>query len=166
VTQEPNQPRPDPVGDFQRWLFRSGARGVSRELGGNIRAALGLNGAKRDVWESATADPAPEAPECAWCPVCRAARMLRESRPGVGAYLAAAGETVASLAHEVASAVEAAISAAGKPQPSRGPRAGEAPRAGEGVRPDAREHGPDAAEPSQGDGSGPPQPPGDSPAAP
>lgn len=114
---------PDPIGDFQRWLFRSGARGVSRELGGQIRTVLGMNGGPGDVWERATAGPPPgEAPECAWCPVCRAARMLRESRPGFASHLAAAGGAFGAVVQEVASAVEAAIAAAGRPAGEDHPR--------------------------------------------
>ena len=68
----------DLIGDFQRWLLRSGARGMSRELADQVRAALGKNQSTGDVWETATTHPVPaEAPECAWCPLCRAARIVR-----------------------------------------------------------------------------------------
>jgi len=56
----------DLIGDFQRWLLRSGARGMSRELTDQVRAALGKNQSTGDVWETATTQPVPaEAPECA-----------------------------------------------------------------------------------------------------
>ena len=78
MTQEPSRSGQDPIGDLQRWLFRSGARSVSREVSEQIRSMLGVGGAPADVWAKATV-PA-EAPECAWCPICRAARVLRVRR--------------------------------------------------------------------------------------
>jgi hypothetical protein len=125
VTQQSRESGPDPIGDIQRWLFRSGARGVRRELGGQIRTVLGRNGGTSDVWERATADPPPgEAPECAWCPVCRAARMLRESQPGFASQLAAVGGAFATVVQDVASAVEATMAAGGQ-RPGQSPPAGE-----------------------------------------
>jgi hypothetical protein len=110
VTERDGQP--DPVGDLQRWLMRSGARGLSRDLTGQIRRVLGQESAGRsDVWDTATTRP-DEAPECAWCPVCRAARALRHSRPaGLGTHLADAGESLASVVQEAYSAFEAAMKA-------------------------------------------------------
>jgi hypothetical protein len=125
VTERDSQP--DPVGDLQRWLMRSGARGLSRDLTGQIRRALGQEPRRSDVWDAATAPPADEAPECAWCPVCRAARMLRQSRQGgLGTHIAGAGDTLASVVQEAYSAFEAAMKApqqhrheppAGRPAP-------------------------------------------------
>jgi len=114
VTQEPSRSGQDPIGDFQRWLVRSGARSVSREVGDQIRSMLGLGGAPADVWSRATAPPADEAPECAWCPFCRAARVLRESGPGVSSQMAAAGEAVGVLARDAMSVVESALGATGR----------------------------------------------------
>lgn len=118
--------QPDPVGDLQRWLMRSGARGLSRDLTGQIRRALGQgSGRPADVWDSATADPPPgsgEAPECAWCPVCRAARLLRQQRQpgtGLGSYLSGAGETLASAVQEAYSAFEAAMQPHAHPREAR-----------------------------------------------
>jgi hypothetical protein len=122
VTQQRGS-APDPIGDFQRWLVRSGARSVSRELGGHIAGAFGLGGKPGDVWESATAPPSDEAPECAWCPVCRAARLLRVSGPGLASHVAAASDTLATLVQDAASVVESALAAAGK-RPGAEPRAG------------------------------------------
>jgi hypothetical protein len=122
VTQEPSRSGQDPIGDFQRWLFRSGARSVSREVSDQIRSMLGRSGGPADVWARATAPPADEAPECAWCPICRAARVLRESGPGVGSQMAAAGEAVGVLARDAVSVVESALAATG-----RAARAGTAP---------------------------------------
>jgi hypothetical protein len=115
VTERDGQP--DPVGDLQRWLMRSGARGLSKDLTGQIRRVLGQDapGARpSDVWNTATTRPADEAPECAWCPFCRAARMLRQSRPpggGVGTYVAGASDALAAVVQEAYSAFEAAMKA-------------------------------------------------------
>ena len=114
MTQEPSRSGQDPIGDFQRWLVRSGARSVSREVSDQIRSALGVGGAPADVWARATAPPADEAPECAWCPICRAARVLRESGPGVGSQMAAAGGAVGGLARDAVSVVESALAATGR----------------------------------------------------
>jgi hypothetical protein len=114
VTQEPSRSGQDPIGDFQRWLFRSGARSVSREVGDQIRSALGVGGGPADVWAKATVPPADEAPECAWCPFCRAARVLRESGPGVSSQMAAAGEAMGGLARDAMSVFESALAATGR----------------------------------------------------
>ena len=114
MTQEPSRSGQDPIGDFQRWLVRSGARSVSREVSDQIRSMLGVGGGPADVWARATAPPADEAPECAWCPICRAARVLRESGPGVSSQMAAAGEAVGVLARDAMSVVESALSATGR----------------------------------------------------
>ena len=99
MTQEPSRSGQDPIGDFQRWLVRSGARSVSREVSDQIRSMLGVGGGPADVWARATAPPADEAPECAWCPFCRAARVLRESGPGVSSQMGGGGlEAVSGVA--------------------------------------------------------------------
>ncbi len=105
------QPGSDPIGELQRWLVRSGARSVSRQLGDQVRTALGGN-THGDVWESATADH--EAPECQWCPICRARRRLRESGPGLSSTVAAAGDAVSVVLQDAAAAFEAAVAAAGR----------------------------------------------------
>jgi hypothetical protein len=114
VTQEPSRSGQDPIGDFQRWLVRSGARSVSREVSDQIRSMLGRSAAPADVWSRATAPPADEAPECAWCPICRAARVLRESGPGVSSQMSAAGEAVGGLARDAMSVFESALAATGR----------------------------------------------------
>jgi len=114
VTQEPSRSGQDPIGDFQRWLVRSGARSVSREVSDQIRSMLGVGGGPADVWSRATAPPVDEAPECAWCPICRAARVLRESGPGVSSQMAAAGEAVGVLARDAMSVFESAVAATGR----------------------------------------------------
>lgn len=102
-------------GDLQRWLMRSGARGLSRELGGQLRRAqLRLAGRGEqtpgDVWRTATTTPDPgEPPECAWCPVCRAARRMRAGGPGLGAHLAEAGDAVAAAVQEAFARFDSAV---------------------------------------------------------
>lgn len=120
------QPGSDLIGEFQRWLVRSGARGVSRGVGGQIRTAFGRGGGSADVWESATAMPADEAPECAWCPVCRAARRMRESGPGFSGQMAAATDALAVVVQDAMSMFESAV-AAGR---QAGSSAGTGPGAG------------------------------------
>ena len=114
MTQQPKGSAPDPIGDFQRWLLRSSARGMSRELGGHLAGAFGMGGRSGDVWESATAPPPQEAPECAWCPVCRAARLLRGSGPGLASHVTTAGDVLSSLVQEASAMVESVLSAAGR----------------------------------------------------
>jgi len=114
MTQEPSRSGQDPIGDFQRWIFRSGARGLSREVTDQIKSALGRSGGPADVWARATAPPPTEAPECAWCPFCRAARVLRESGPGVSSQMAAASEAMTVLAQDTLSFFESALAATGR----------------------------------------------------
>jgi hypothetical protein len=109
----------DPLGDLQRWLMRTGARSVTKDLTSRTRRALGQDQTKADVWDTATNRPLAEdeAPECAWCPVCRAARRLRETRQGSSAgsglssQLAGAGDALASVVQEAYSAFESAMKA-------------------------------------------------------
>ncbi len=106
------QPGSDPIGELQRWLVRSGARSVTRQLGDQVRTALGGGNTHADVWESATATH--EAPECQWCPICRARRRLRESGPGLSSSLAAAGDAVSVVLQDAAAAFEAAVATAAR----------------------------------------------------
>ena len=105
----------DLIGDFQRWLLRSGARGMSRELTDQVRAALGKNQSTGDVWETATTQPVPaDAPECAWCPLCRAARIVREAKPGRDKRVAAVGDALTNVVQDAVSVLEAALAATGR----------------------------------------------------
>ena len=126
MTQQPSRSGQDLIGDFQRWLVRSGARSVSREVGGQIRSVLGRGNGSADVWEAATAPPTDEAPECAWCPVCRAARVLRDSGPGVNSQVAAASEAMTVLARDALSVFESALSATGRAAARAGSGPGQA----------------------------------------
>lgn len=114
MTQQPSRSGADLIGEFQRWIVRSGARSVRREASDQLRSAFGRNDRSPDVWEHATADAGEaEAPECAWCPVCRAARVLRESGPGVTTQVAAASDGLAALIHDALSVVESVLASTG-----------------------------------------------------
>jgi hypothetical protein len=113
----------DPIGDVQRWLIRSSARNMRREITGEVRRRIGGDRAGQDdVWSVAVTEPphdAAEAPECAWCPVCRAARLIRE-RPGFGAQLSGAGEAVAAAVQEALGAFDGVLARSGPgTQPGR-----------------------------------------------
>jgi hypothetical protein len=139
VTEQPKQPGSDPIGELQRWLVRSGARSVTRELRGQIRTVFG--GDRRgDVWESATSAHSDEGPECAWCPHCRARRMLRESGPGIASQVAAAADTVTVVMQDALAAFEAAM-AAGRQQAQPRDEPREEPRSSSAAR-DAATGGP------------------------
>jgi hypothetical protein len=103
----------DVIGDFQRWLLRAGARGMSRELADQVRTALGKTQQQTgDVWKTATTEPAPgEAPECAWCPLCRAARLVREAKPTRDTRVAAVGDALTTVVQDAVSVLEAALAA-------------------------------------------------------
>ena len=104
----------DLIGDFQRWLLRAGARGMSRELTDQVRTALGKTQQQTggDVWKTATTEPAPgEAPECAWCPLCRAARLVREAKPTRDTRVAAVGDALTTVVQDAVSVLEAALAA-------------------------------------------------------
>jgi hypothetical protein len=115
VTQ-PGGPGQDLIGDFQRWLLRTGARGMSRQLTHQVRTALGRNQEPSgDVWETATTEPLPgEAPECAWCPLCRAARLVREAKPGRDTRVTAVGDALNTVVQDAVSVLEAALAATGR----------------------------------------------------
>ncbi len=120
---QPGGPGPDLIGDFQRWLLRAGARGMSRELADQVRTALGRNQPSGDVWETATTEPPPdEAPECAWCPLCRAARLVREAKPGRDTRVAAVGDALTTVVQDAVSVLEAALAATGRGTGANGRR--------------------------------------------
>jgi hypothetical protein len=154
VSDEPRPAGTDLIGEFQRWIFRSGARGMTRGVSGQIRSALGRSQGSGDVWERATTLPQDEAPECAWCPVCRAARRLNESGPGLSGPMAAATDAFATVAQDAMSMFEAAMTAA-RPvvkDAARPPASGARPPAS-GARPAAGSSaaGPSAARPGARD---------------
>jgi hypothetical protein len=117
------QPGNNPIGDFQRWLMKAGARSVSREVADKVKSTIGGTGGggakSSNVWDTATTEPpGEEPPECQWCPVCRAARKYRESggaNAGLSSQLAGMGDTLAGLAQDAFGLFEAAM----RPQPPR-----------------------------------------------
>ena len=120
-----SEPGSDPIGDFQRWLMKAGAKSIGRDVAGRVRSTLGGgSGAKSDdVWETATTEePTDEPPECQWCPICRAARRYRDSG-GVGAgQFAGVGDTLAGLTRDAFSLFDAALRPPQRPAPPSGAR--------------------------------------------
>jgi len=128
MTQQ-DQPRPDPIGDFQRWLMKSSAKGFGREVRGNFRKTFGRS-SEEDVWSQATREVPDEPPECEWCPICRAARKYRDSSgPGVGGHLTGAGDAFASVVSDAFSAFESALSAVRTPSAPKAPSGSPPPSA-------------------------------------
>ena len=118
-------PGSDLVDGFQRWLIRSSARSMRRELTGQFRRTFSGGPAQSgDVWSTATTEPPPEepreAPECAWCPICQAARRIRESGPGLGGQLAGVGDAVATAVQEALSAFDSVLSMRPRTDPAGG----------------------------------------------
>ena len=128
MTQQPGGSGPDLIGEFQRWLIRSSARGVSRQVTDQLRSALGRNQQQStgDVWETATAEPPDEAPECAWCPLCRAARLLRESKAGRDTRVTAVSDALGGVVQDAFNVLEAALATTGRAAAGDGRRAGAA----------------------------------------
>jgi hypothetical protein len=104
------------LSEFQRWLIRSSARNMRKEIGGQVRKTFsGGRTESANVWDVATTEiPAEvgEAPECQWCPICRAARQLRESGPGIGGHISGAGNAVASAVQDAINAFDTVLSKA------------------------------------------------------
>ncbi len=119
------EPGSDPIGDFQRWLMRAGARSIGTSVADRVKSTLGGGEAKRaDVWDTATTEaPGDEPPECQWCPICRAARRYRDTggAGGTGAApgspLAGVGDTLAGFTRDAFGLFEAAM----RPVPPRPP---------------------------------------------
>lgn len=107
----------DMISDFQRWLIRSSAKSMRKEIGGQVRRTFSSGrGQAGDVWETATTEIPPEvgeAPECQWCPICRAARRMRESSPDISGHLSTAGDVVASAVQDALSAFDAVLARSG-----------------------------------------------------
>jgi hypothetical protein len=125
-----SQPARDPIGDFQRWLMKAGARSLSREVANRVRTTLG-GGASANkhasVWETATTEPpGDEPPECQWCPICRAARRYRDSgstgAPDLGTQLAGVTDVLAGFTKDAFSLFEAAVRNPQRPPGAPGTR--------------------------------------------
>lgn len=116
--QRQSAPGADMLSDLQRWLIRSGAKSMRKEITGQVRRTFssGQRSATSNVWDTATTEIPPDAgesPECQWCPICRAARLMRESGPGIGGQLSGAGEVVASAVQDAVSALDSILGKAG-----------------------------------------------------
>jgi hypothetical protein len=123
ASRRPGSPGGDLITDLQRWMIRSGAKSMRREIEGSVRRTLGGGRPKpEDIWGTATTEPPPgvgESPECAWCPICRAARRMRESGPGLGSQISGASDVVASAVQDAIGAFDTVLSrAAAPPAPS------------------------------------------------
>ena len=122
------EPGSDPIGDFQRWLMKAGAKSIGREVAGRVKSTIGgVSGGrganKADVWETATTEePTDEPPECQWCPICRAARRYRDSGGTGGSQFAGVGDTLAGLTRDAFSLFDAALRASQRPAPPAGGR--------------------------------------------
>jgi hypothetical protein len=117
-----SEPARDPIGDFQRWLMKAGARSLSREVADKVKATLGGTGRAKhaSVWETATSEPpGDEPPECQWCPICRAARRYRDSggtgAPDISSQVAGVGDVLAGFTKDAFSLFEAAVRTAQRP---------------------------------------------------
>lgn len=115
----------DLLAGLQRWLIRSSARTVHRELKGQVRRSLGGGRSEpQDIWGTATTEPPPDldqAPECAWCPICRAARRMRDGSPGLGPQLSSASDAVAAAVHDALGALDGVLSRAAAPPATETP---------------------------------------------
>jgi hypothetical protein len=118
-----SSPGADMLSDFQRWLIRSSAKNMRKEISGQVRRTFGGGRSESgDVWDTATTEIPPEvgeAPECQWCPICRAARRMRESGPGLGDHLLSAGDAVAAVVQDALGAVDSVLSRGGGSAQSR-----------------------------------------------
>jgi hypothetical protein len=130
----------DILSEFQRWLLRSSARNMRKEIGGQVRRTLGGGRNETgDVWDAATTEvpsDVGEAPECQWCPICRAARQMRETGPDLGGQLSGAGNAVAAAVQDAIKALDSMLTrAAGTGQQGssqQGPRQQGSGRQGSG----------------------------------
>jgi hypothetical protein len=144
------EPGSDPIGDFQRWLMRAGARSIGREVAGRVRSTIGSRNVPKnaDVWETATTEElTDEPPECQWCPICRAARRYRDSGgtapSGPGSQFAGVGDTLAGLTRDAFSLFDAALRASQRPaSPPAARPADPGPAAGRPAGPEPAGGGP------------------------
>jgi hypothetical protein len=115
------EPGSDPIGDFQRWLMRTGAKSIGRDVASRVKSGLGGGGGAKqgDVWETATTEElTDEPPECQWCPICRAARKYRDgggSPATLGGQFAGVGDTLAGLTRDAFGLFDAAMKASQRP---------------------------------------------------
>jgi hypothetical protein len=120
------EPGSDPIGDFQRWMMKAGAKSIGRDVAGRVRSTLGGGGRgakSHDVWDTATTEElTDEPPECQWCPICRAARRYRDSGGTAGGQFGGVGDALAGLTRDAFSLFDAALR---PPQRPASPSAGQ-----------------------------------------
>jgi hypothetical protein len=144
-------PGSDPIGDFQRWLMRTGAKSLTRDVASRVRSTVGggKSAKQGDVWDTATTEElTDEPPECQWCPICRAARRYRDSggsTANLGGQFAGVTDTLAGLTRDAFGLFDAAMRASQRPPDV--PRAPGRPADTPGGRPDDRP----AGQPGAGD---------------
>jgi hypothetical protein len=126
-------PGGDLLTDLQRWMIRSSAKTMRREIEGQVRRTLGSGRTEpEDVWGTATTEVPPEvgeSPECAWCPICRAARRMRDSGPGLGSQVSGASKGVAAYVQDAIVAFDTVLSRTAAP-PVQEPPADRSPASG------------------------------------
>jgi hypothetical protein len=109
------EPGSDPIGDFQRWLMKAGARSIGRDVADRVKSTVGGNANKNaDVWETATTEDPDEPPECQWCPICRAARRYREgggTGADIGGQVQGVSDALTGLTRDAFSLFDAALRA-------------------------------------------------------
>ena len=140
------QPGSDPIGDFQRWMMKAGAKSIGREVAGRVKSTLGGGGGAKhaeDVWDTATTEQlTDEPPECQWCPICRAARRYRDSGGTTAGQFAGVGDTLAGLTRDAFSLFDAALRQTQRPAPAPGSRpAGHQPSDHGPAEPGHSDHG-------------------------
>ena len=144
-------PGSDPIGDFQRWLMRTGAKSIGRDVASRVRSTVGggKSAKQGDVWDTATTEElTDEPPECQWCPICRAARRYRDSggsTTNLGGQFAGVTDTLAGLTRDAFGLFDAAMRASQRPPDV--PRAPGRPADTPGGRPDDQP----AGQPGAGD---------------
>src|ERR1700733_10860455 len=115
------EPGSDPVGDFQRWLMKTGAKSIGRDVASRVKSTIGGKGdaGRGDVWDTATTEElTDEPPECQWCPICRAARKYRDSGGSpatLSGQFAGVGDTLAGLTRDAFGLFDAAMRASQRP---------------------------------------------------
>jgi hypothetical protein len=114
--RRPEQFSTELLSGVQRWLIKSSAKTMRREIEGQVRKTLTGSREQRssDVWDTATTEPPPgvgEAPECTWCPICQAARRMREPGPGGrGSRFSGVSEAVSAAVQDAVGVLDGVLS--------------------------------------------------------
>ncbi|HEY1617921.1 MAG TPA: hypothetical protein VGG25_09910 [Streptosporangiaceae bacterium] len=114
--RRPEQFSTELLSGVQRWLIKSSAKTMRREIEGQVRKTLTGSREQRssDAWGTATTEPPPgvgEAPECTWCPICQAARRMREPGPGGrGSRFSGVSEAVSAAVQDAVGVLDGVLS--------------------------------------------------------